>query len=487
MLAARRDVFERVGRFDERFLFEYEETEWEDRVRAAGFRPALRSGGARAPPLRAQRHREIPRPSGAAKLSRRLYRERRYGRLRRALLERAAARPPRPVRATPLGEPFVAARAGASLAVSTNPSLIPFAGASLDADFRLPEDVLASLPAGSRVPARLPFVGRAAPRDLRLGEAVSGFEIRDAAASDAPGHPATLRTRLQERSSPKRNGPGSSSATRTAGTASSACSTDEIVGNYAGWGMRFLLDGEERLLYSVGDVATDPSVRALGGRRGVYRAMTEAFYDRVGGRVPFCFGFPNARALKVSERIVGSRTLFPIVLKKTPVEAFGPPPPDAEAGEAVDEAFDPLWEAGRRSFTHAAVRDRARVNWRFHARPSRYYRMVWRRQGRELVGWAALSVVGEDATVADLLGREPDGRDLAASLLRRPPTRPGDSAPAASSSGNRPGAPCGPAVEALPGERADAGFPMIVRVFDEGAVRRFAERLHLVPSLYDLT
>ena len=49
--------------------------------------------------------------------------------------------------------------------------------------------------------------------------------------------------------------------------------------------------------------------------------------------------------------------------------------------------------------------------------------------------------------------------------------------------------PAGPgrrAIEALPGERAAAGFPMIVRVFDEDAVRRFAQRLHLVPSLYDL-
>jgi hypothetical protein len=32
--------------------------------------------------------------------------------------------------------------------VSTNPSLIPFAGASLETDFRLPEDVLESLRPG---------------------------------------------------------------------------------------------------------------------------------------------------------------------------------------------------------------------------------------------------------------------------------------------------------------------------------------------------
>ena len=40
----------------------------------------------------------------------------------------------------------------------------------------------------------------------------------------------------------------------------------EIVGHYAGWGARFRIDGEPRRLYSVGDVATDPAVRGLGGR-----------------------------------------------------------------------------------------------------------------------------------------------------------------------------------------------------------------------------
>ena len=164
---------------------------------------------------------------------------------------------------------------------------------------------------------------------------------------------------------------------------------------------------------------------------------------------------------------------------------IGATPPDAESGENVDEAFDPLWEAGQRHLTHAAVRDRARVNWRFYARPSRYYRMVWRRQGRELTAWAALSVVGEEATVVDFLGREADGNDLAPLFA------------AAADEARRLGAlrlvfwqtPSGPgrrAIDALPGASADAGFPMIVRVFDEASVGRFAAGLHLVPSLYDL-
>jgi len=157
-----------------------------------------------------------------------------------------------------------------------------------------------------------------------------------------------------------------------------------------------------------------------------------------------------------------------------------------ESGEFVDEGFDPLWDAGRRGLTHAAVRDRARVNWRFHARPTRYYRMVWRRQGRELASWAALSVVGDEAVVADYLGREPDGADLPVLFA------------AAADEAKRIGArrllfwetPAGPGREPianLPGERRDAGFPMIVRVFDDEAVSRFGRRLHLVPSLYDLT
>ena len=313
---------------------------------------------------------------------------------------------------------------------------------------------------------------------------MSGFEIRAATDADAPGirrlFERIFKTVLTEEEWRWKFAQDPDGWYGVVGVLDG-----EVVGNYAGWGMRFLLDGPARLLYSVGDVATDPSVRALGGRRGIYKAMTEAFYETVGRQVPFCFGFPNARALKVSERIVGSRTLFPIGLKKTPVEAFGPPPSDAGAGDSVDEGFDPLWEAGRRNFTHAAVRDRARVNWRFHARPSRYYRMVWRRQGREMVGWTALSVIGEEATVVDYLGREADGSDLAPLFA------------AAADEARRLGArrlvfwetPAGPgrrAIESLPGERADAGFPMIVRIFDEDAVRRFAERLHLVPSLYDL-
>jgi len=314
---------------------------------------------------------------------------------------------------------------------------------------------------------------------------LSEFEIRDATPADAPGIRA-LFERVFRTPLPDEEWRWKFEQDPDGWYGVVAVHDGRIVGNYAGWAMAFLLDGKPAKLFSVGDVATEPAVRALGGRRGVYREMTEAFYTRVGRDVPFCFGFPNARALRVSERIVGSRTLMPIGLKIAPVEAFGTPPADTESGEFVDEAFDPLWETARRGLTHAAVRDRARVNWRFHARPTRYYRMVWRRQGRELTAWAALSIVGEEATIADYLGREASGADLPALFAA--------AADEARRLGARrlvfwetPGGPGRVPIASLGGDRRDAGFPMIVRVFDDASVRRFGVSVNLVPSLYDLT
>ncbi|MEP6767382.1 MAG: GNAT family N-acetyltransferase [Acidobacteriota bacterium] len=256
----------------------------------------------------------------------------------------------------------------------------------------------------------------------------------------------------------------------------------EIVGNYAGWGMRFRLDGQETLLYSVGDVATDPGARGLG--RAVYRAMAGAFYETVRARgVPFCFGFPNARALAISHRLIGSRTLFPIREVRVAVSAFPPRPAGTGAGDFAGEAFDPLWDTARAEIPSGAVRDRARANWRFHARPTRYYRMVWIGSA-PMTSWAALSVVGDRALVADWLCVS--GGPGLPELLSA-------AAAEASTLGAReivlwesPGGPGREAISRLPGERADAGFPLIVRSFDDEAASRFAATVHLVPALYDL-
>jgi len=146
VLAVPRRVFDVVGRFDERFSFEYEETEWEDRVRGAGL--ALRFvPQSRVRHLWGTSASASPGAETRRAASRRLYWGRRYGPVGRALLERASRR--RPAVGFPkTAEPRLAPREGAWVAVSTNPSLLPFAGAPLDRGFELPPEVAARLPSG---------------------------------------------------------------------------------------------------------------------------------------------------------------------------------------------------------------------------------------------------------------------------------------------------------------------------------------------------
>src|SRR5262249_47753453 len=248
---------------------------------------------------------------------------------------------------------------------------------------------------------RLPARERAASRDADLGEgSVSGFEVRLATGEDAPGIRRLFR-KVFEKEMPAEEWEWKFARNPDGWFGTVAVADGEIVGNYAGWAMRVLLDGRERIAYSVGDVATDPAVRGRGGRRGVYRSMVELFYETLGERgVPFCFGFPNARAHEISNRVAGTRTLFPVRERHVPCGSFSAPPPGFSAADFVGESFDPLSASASRFLGDAAVRDRARANWRFHARPTRYYRMVRREGAGRMTAWAAISVQGEQALVA---------------------------------------------------------------------------------------
>jgi len=150
VLAARRAIFDRAGRFDERFPFEYEETEWQARVLRAGFDLRFLPQ-ARVRHLWAVSASRNPETGRRRAQSERLYRRQRYGRIGRFLLERAArSRSLAPAGQSPalLTVPAIAARPGAALAISPNPSRIPFAVADLDSDFRLPDEIAGGLPAG---------------------------------------------------------------------------------------------------------------------------------------------------------------------------------------------------------------------------------------------------------------------------------------------------------------------------------------------------
>jgi len=111
-----------------------------------------------------------------------------------------------------------------------------------------------------------------------------------------------------------------------------------IVGNFAGWPMRFAVNGRPRLVYSAGDVATDPSARGLSKTHNIYGDMAQAFYENVRERgAPFTFGFPHARAHAISNRLGGTHDFFPVREVRVACETFPPPPKDAGAGDFVGE------------------------------------------------------------------------------------------------------------------------------------------------------
>lgn len=142
ILAVSRTVLDHAGRFDERFQFEYEETEWEDRVVAAGYR-LVAVATARALHFHGGSSSRSPGVAARAAASRQEYRRRRYGLLGSALLRRAERvtwEPPVPAFT---GEEIAARGEDFWLAVSPAPSLLPFAGVSLVAPIRV-EQVLQS-------------------------------------------------------------------------------------------------------------------------------------------------------------------------------------------------------------------------------------------------------------------------------------------------------------------------------------------------------
>ena len=328
---------------------------------------------------------------------------------------------------------------GAWLAVSTNPSLIPFAGAPLDDG--LPASRRRARVARARGRSTCASSGRRTGGRSRRSSGRSGERLRDPRRRPPPtrrasgvSSSASSRRELSEEEWRWKFAQDPDGWYGVVGVLDG-----EVVGNYAGWGMRFLLDGEPRLLYSVGDVATDPSVRALGGRRGVYRAMTDAFYEAVGRAGAVLLRLPErarARGQRADRRI--AHALSDRARSATPVEAFGPPPPDVGSGEFVGRGFDPLWEAARAPL-HARGRARPRARELAVPRAADAATTGWSGGGRarELAAWAALSVVGEEAHGRRLPG--PRGRRRA--TCRRssppPPTRPGASARGASSSGRR--------------------------------------------------
>jgi len=260
-----------------------------------------------------------------------------------------------------------------------------------------------------------------------------------------------------------------------------------IVGHYGGWPLRAIVGNSEETIVSVGDVATEPSVRHLGGRRNVFRSMAEEMFARLrADGVPFVFGFPNARALLAGERLLGYRAEFPV---REVVYEIGSAPAAgaATASEWLDEPYDALWRSVAGGMGAGLVRDRRRMNWRYHARPDRYYRFVTltgSRPGPRACG--VLAVTGGDALVVDVVAQgEEDVLALVGAL----------EAEAASMGARRLvfwetavsplAAVAGPARTRPGGFARDAGFSFATVPFDAARTDGFVRRAPISAGIYD--
>jgi len=259
-----------------------------------------------------------------------------------------------------------------------------------------------------------------------------------------------------------------------------------IVGHYGGWPMLATIGGRNQTIVAVGDVATERSVRHLGGRQNVFRSMADEMFAHLRERgVPFVLGFPNPRALAAGQRLLGYRSEFPIREVVYPVDPARPR--SGSSREWLDEEYDELWRRAGGALEAGVVRDRRRMNWRYHARPDRYYRFVTlARSGGGLAACGVLSVVGEEALVMEAIagsGREAlaladaleaEAGAMGASRLVFWQTPGGALSSVAGETRRREG-----------GAVRDAGLALATVPFDPVPTSEFVRRASITPGIYD--
>ena len=262
-----------------------------------------------------------------------------------------------------------------------------------------------------------------------------------------------------------------------------------IVGHYGGWPLRAVIGGRECTIVSVGDVATEPAIRHLGGRRNAFASMAGALFEILRARgVPFVFGFPNARALAAGARLLGYRAEFPVRSIAYALEGL-PPAAAGVPSEWAGESYDALWERARAALPAGLLRDRRRINWRYHARPERWYRFVGVREpGGGDAGCGVLSVTGEEATVVEATVADEDGAlrladalaaEAAALGARRLVFWETPSGPLAAVAGRA-------GVRRRPGAiAADAGFSFATVPFDAAATAEFVHGAQITAGIWD--
>jgi hypothetical protein len=123
------------------------------------------------------------------------------------------------------------------------------------------------------------------------------------------------------------------------------------------------------------------------------------------GDAPWIFGFPSERHFRLGERVFGYRPLTSI----EPLAGELPPAPTAlariETGDSCGVWSEAIWE---RVWEHCGGlgirRSAAFLNWRYYARPQRYYRFyrMFSEGPDAMEGFAVFAFVSEEAWAAEV-------------------------------------------------------------------------------------
>jgi hypothetical protein len=124
---------------------------------------------------------------------------------------------------------------------------------------------------------------------------------------------------------------------------------------------------------------------------------------------PWLFGFPSERHFRLGERVFGYRPLAEFT-ELTGDVPEGPAIP-LDTGDSAGDWAEAVWEA---CGVEGVRRSAAFLNWRYYARPHRYYRL-YRLASKGVEGLAVLAFVGEEAWAAELW--LPPGGEWYSSLL----------------------------------------------------------------------
>ena len=118
------------------------------------------------------------------------------------------------------------------------------------------------------------------------------------------------------------------------------------------------------------------------------------------GDAPWIFGFPSERHFRLGERVFGYRPLaaFTELAGEIPQGVGMPLGIPLDTGDSAGDWAERVWEACR---IDGVRRSAAFLNWRYYARPHRYYRFYpLSFPGGE--GLAVFAFVGEEAWAAEL-------------------------------------------------------------------------------------